>query len=420
MLRSSLLSGSHLPAILAARKAPAIVHMSAYANTLTALVPQLYAAMDVVSRELVGFIPASMRAPGVERAAVGQSVAYPIAPTQVAYDVTPSMQIPEPPDNAITTGFMAITKSRAVPFGFTGEEQRLLNNGVGYLTAQGMLIAQALRTLCNEVEVDLSAEATNNASRAWGTGGTTPFASNDLTDLAQIQKILDDNGAPQTGRSMILNTSAAAKLQTINNLARVNEAGSTMTLRQGAFEDLYGMTISKTGQPVAHVKGTASGATTSGVALLAGRTSIPLAAAGTGTIAVGDTVSFAGDTNKYVVVGAQGQTTANGNVGAGGTIEIALPGLRVPIPAVATAITVGNSYLSNVAFSQDALHIAMRPPAIPVEGDARLDSLLITDPRSGITFEVSVWPGYRKVRAEIALAWGVKATKRENIALLLG
>lgn len=409
-------SSSRLGLILATRQAPAIVHTSLYANanTLTALIPQLYAAMDVVSRELVGFVPSAMRAPGVERAAVGQSVAYPIAPTQQAYDIAPAMNVPEPPDNSISTGFMAITKARAVPFGFTGEEERLLNNGVGYLTAQGMLIAQALRTLCNEVEADLSAEAAANASRAYGTAGTTPFGSGDLTDLAQIQKILDDNGAPLSGRSMILNTAAAARLQTLNNLARVNEAGTSMTLRQGELLEIYGMSIKKTGQPVTHIKGTAAGATTNAAGYAVGARNITLAAAGTGTIVTADTVTFAGDTNKYQVV------TGDTNVADGGVITIAEPGLRVAIPAGATAITVGGTFLANVAFSADALHIAMRPPASPVEGDLAIDRMLITDPRSGITFEVSIWPGYRKIRAEVALAWGVKATKRENIALLLG
>jgi hypothetical protein len=408
----------NMQAILVARRAPAIVHSAAYANTLTAIIPDLYTAMDVVSRELQGFIPAAMRAPGVERAAVGQTVPYPIAPTQNAYDIVPSMTVPEPPDNTITTGQMAITKARAVPFGFTGEEQRALNSagafGPGYLTAQGMLIAQAIRTLSNEIEADLSVEAAANASRAYGTAGTTPFGSGDLTDLAQLKKILDDNGAPRVGRSAILNTSASAKLIALNNLSRVNEAGTQMTLRQGELLDIYGMSVKETGQPVTHVTGTAASSTTNAAGYAVGATTINLAAAGTGTFTAGDVVSFAGDTNKYVVV------TGDTDVSNGGTLVIAAPGLRVAIPASATAITKAATYSANVAFSMDALHIAMRPPATPDEGDLALDRMMITDPRSGVTFEISIWPGYRKVRAEVALAWGVKASKREHIALLLG
>lgn len=417
-MHKSILIGGGLPLILATGAAPAIIHQSAYANTLTALIPDIYAAMDVVSRELVGFIPSAMRAPGVERAAVGQSVAYPIAPTQNAYDISPQMAIPEPPDNTITTGFMTMTKARAVPFGFTGEEQRALDSsaaGPGYLTAQGMLIAQALRTLCNEIEGDLAAEAAANASRAYGTAGTTPFAgTNPLSDLAQVKKILDDNGAPAGGRSMVLNTAASANFITINNLSRVNEAGTAMTLRQGELLDVFGLSVKDTGQAVTHVKGTAAGATTNAAGYAVGATVITLASAGTGTITAGDTVTFAGDTNKYQIVSGDADTSN------GGTITLAEPGLRVAIPASATAITVGGNYAANVAFSADALHVAMRPPAMPKEGDLALDRMTITDPRSGITFEISIWPGYRKIRAEVALVWGVKATKRAHIAMLLG
>lgn len=415
---SRIIVPNRMGAILAARQAPAIVHMSAYANTLTSIIPTIYTAMDVVSRELQGFIPSAMRAPGVERAAVGQSVPYPIAPVQVASDVVPSMSVPEPPDNTITTGNMAITKARKVPWGFTGEEQKALNSGgsmgPGYLSAQGMIIAQAFRTLTNEIEADLSAEAAANASRAYGTAGTTPFGSGDLTDMAQIKKILDDNGAPRSGRSMILNTSASARMIALNNLARVNEAGTQLTLRQGELLDIFGFSVKETGFPVSHVTSTAAGATTNAAGYAVGATLITLAVAGTGNITAGEVVTFAGDTNKYVVV------TGDADVSNGGTFTISEPGLRVAIPAAATAITKSGTYTASVGFSMDALHVAMRPPARPSEGDLALDVMLVTDPRSGITFEMAVYPGYRKVEAELSLAWGVKATKRAHIALLLG
>ena len=406
---------SKMKMILATRHAPMIGHAAAYANSLNALVPAIYQALYVTSRELTGFIPSVSRVVGAERVAVGQSITYPVSPEQVAYDITPSMTVPEPPDNTFTTDTMAITKARAVPFGFTGEEQKFLNSGgLGYLGAQGMLIAEGLRTLTNEIETDISAVAARGASRAYGTAGTTPFSSGDLTDLSQLQKILDDNGAPATGRSAILDTSAAAKLRAIGNISKVNEAGTNMTLRNGELMDIYGLSIKQTGQPVMHVKGTSAGSTTNAAGYAKGATVITLAAAGTGSVVAGDVVTFAGDTNKYVV--------ASGDVSAadGGTITLQRPGLRVAIPAAATAITVGANYTANVAFSADAIRVAMRPPAAPVEGDLALDRMLITDPYSGVTFEFSIWPGYRKVRGEIALAWGQKAIKPQHISLLLG
>lgn len=411
---------SNMKQILLTRTAPMIGYMPAYANTLTAIIGDIYAAMDVVSRELVGYVPSVMRAPSVERAALGQTVTYPIAPEQTSSDIVPAMTPPTGNDNTFGVGTMSITKAKATKFNFTGEEQRSLNASPGpdFLSAQAMIIAQGFRILANEVEADLAATAAASASRAHGTSGTTPFdptGAAPLKDLALLRKILDDNGAPMSGRSLIVNTTAGANLRSITNLTRVNEAGSQMTLRQGELLDLHNFSVKETGQPVSHTKGTAAGATTNAAGYAVGDTVITLAAAGTGTIVANDFVQFAGDANKYQV------ESGDADVSNGGTITLAKPGLREPIAASATNITVVASYdVAGVGFSMDALHLAARPPARPVSGDLAVDSMLVTDERSGITFEIAIYPGYRMMYGEIGLAWGTHASKTEHIALLLG
>ncbi len=161
-------------------------------------------------------------------------------------------------------------------------------------------------------------------------------------------------------------------------------------------------------------KGTGASATTNAAGYAIGATVITLAAAGTGTIKVGDAITFAGDTNPYQVV------SGDADVSNAGTITIAEPGLRVAITTAATAITVGNSYMPNVAFSSDAMRLLARAPAKPAEGDARIDEYILTDPRSGLSFEISVWAGNRMVAYQVALAWGVKAVKAPHITLLRG
>jgi hypothetical protein len=84
------------------------------------------------------------------------------------------------------------------------------------------------------------------------------------------------------------------------------------------------------------------------------------------------------------------------------------------------AMTVGNAYAANMAFNRDAIVLVTRAPARPVEGDLAEDVMLMTDPRSGITFEVSMYKEYRQVHFEVALAWGVAAIKPEHIGILLG
>jgi hypothetical protein len=392
---------------------PAIIHNAAYANSITALLPDLYAALDVVSRELVGFIPSVGRAPGVERAMVGQTVTYDTTGGAAAVDITPAMVVPTPADQTLTAGSMTISKARAVAFGITGEEQRGLNTGIGYLSRQARNFAQALRTLVNEIEADLGACVKGAASRAHGTAGTTPFASN-LGDTAQLRKILDDNGAPASGRSCVIDTTAGAALRTLAQLTKANEAGSVMTLRDGALLDLHGFAVKESAGVYNHTKGTGASATTNASGYSVGDTVITLASAGTGTIVQGDVITFAGDTNKYVVA------SGDADVSGGGTITLTAPGLRKAIAASATAITVVGSAVHNVGFSEDAIHLVTRLPAVPQEGDAAIDRFVLTDPRSGLSFEVAIYAGYRMIRAEVAAVWGVKAVKSEHIALLLG
>ena len=117
------------------------------ANTLTGLLPTLYESLDVVSRELVGFIPSIAMDASAARAAVGQQILSPIAPSAAAVDVTPGVTSPDQGDQIIGNLPLTIEKSRAVPFRWTGEEQRGVNSGPGYAGIKSNQITQAFRTL---------------------------------------------------------------------------------------------------------------------------------------------------------------------------------------------------------------------------------------------------------------------------------
>ncbi len=376
------------------------------ANTLTNLMPDLYAALDVVSREQVGFIPAVGRNSGAERVAVGENVRIPIAGAANAGDIAPAMAIPEPTDQTITNIVINITKSRMAEFGFIGEEQLGLNNGGGYLSVQAKMIAQAMRTLTNEVETDIGATYIST-SRAYGTAGTTPFASA-YSDTAQVRKILADNGSPLNDLNLVIDSTAGAKLRTLGAMNAVDSAGSSDLLRQGVLGTIHDFGIRESAKVTTNTNGTGANYVADGGEPI-GETSIVIKT-GTGTVLAGDVVTFAGDANKYVV------TTG---VTAAGTIVIAEPGLKETL-ADTTAMTIGADFTSNMAFDREAIQLVTRAPALPQEGDQAIDRTIITDPVSGLAFEVAIYPGYRKVRYELSIAWGVKVIKPEHTAILLG
>jgi hypothetical protein len=351
--------------------------------------------------------------PSTSRAAVGQTVYSHVAPASTAADVTPAQLPPDTGDQTIGSVALSITKSRAVPIRWTGEEQIGVNNGgPGYLSIRENQIAQAMRTLCNEVEADLAAlQAT--FSRAFGTAGTTPFGTaGDYTASSFTHKILSDNGAPTSDRMMVLSTAAGANMK--GKQAATDQAGTDSILRQGVLMDVHGAMVRESGQILTPTAGTAASATVNNAGYAVGATVLTLSSAGTGAILAGDVVTFAGDTNQYVVV------SGDADVSGGGTITIAAPGLRVAMSTATKAITVVGTSTRNMVFSRSALILATRLPGLPAEGDSADDRITITDPRSGLSFELAMYKEYRRVKYEIALAWGVKNVKPEHTALLLG
>lgn len=388
-------------------------------NTITSLIPTIFEGLDTVSRELVGMVPAVALDPSSARAALNQTITSHVAPAAAAGDITPGVTPPDDGDQTIGNVQLSITKARRVPVRWNGEQSMSLDapGGPGRKNIQSDQFAQAFRTLANEMESDLTALHIN-ASRAAGTAGTTPFAfsttRSGFEDVADARKVLVDNGAPGSDLQLVLGTAAGAKLRSLAQLNNAQASQDVAFLRQGILLPIHGVDMRESGQTKSFTKGTGASATTNSAGYAVGATTITLAVAGTGTILPGDVITFAGDTNQYVVL------TGDTDVSNGGTIVLAAPGLRVALAASAVAITVVASSVRNMIFHRNAIVLATRVPARPTEGDLATDVMQVTDPRSGITFEIALYKQYRQVQYEISVAWGVKAIKPEHMGLLLG
>jgi hypothetical protein len=383
------------------------------ANTLTGLIPTLYEALNVVSREMVGFIPAVTRDSNAERAALNQTVRVPIAESGALEDITPGATPAASGDTAPTYADIVINKSKAAPIRWNGEEQRAIGTSGTYNRILADQFADGMRKIVNAMEVDLAVAAKTGASRAYGTAGTTPLGTaGDLSDLAGVARILDDNGAPVTDRQIVFNSASIANLRGKQNvLFKVNEAGSSDMLRDGMTDRLQNMAVRYSAGIQTHVKGTGSGYLINNASGQAVGSLALTVDTGTGTILAGDILTAAADTvNKYVV-----GTALTGGV----TVTLNKPGNLIAFPDN-NALTVGNNYLGNFAFSRNALVLACRAPAVPDGGDSADDAMMLTDPQTGLTFEVRMYRQYRQVKFEICMAWGAAAIKPEHIATLLG
>ncbi len=383
------------------------------ANTLTNLIPTLYAARDIVLRELTGFIPAVTMDASAEAAAKDQTIRWPVVPALTAGNITPAATGPDPSATTQGSDTMTISKSRSCTFFWEGEEQKGL--GGMYNVILRDQFAQAMRTLVNEVETDLAALYIY-ASRAYGTAGTTPFDStNKLAFTAQLLKILQDNGAPTSDLQLVLGTTAGAALRTLMELNQVDTAGTADLLRRGLLTQLHSFDIRESAQVKAHTAGAGTGYLvdlTAGYAI--GTTTVHLDT-GTGEVKAGDILTntkTSRDTNKYVVKTGDG---------TGGEKDYVLqnPGIKVAW-VNHDPVSIGASYTANLGFSRSAISLLMRVPAMPEGGDAADDVTTVTDPQTGISFQVAMYRQYRRIAYEVGLAWGVKAVKPEAIAILLG
>lgn len=379
------------------------------ANVLTDLAADIYKAADIVGRELVGVIPsATINSDATARAAQGDTIRSFATRNATVTTVSPSMTIPEGTDQTVDNKTMALSTTASVQIPWTGEDMKHVNNGAGFETIYGDQIQQAMRAISNQIEAEVAADVAKNASRAFGIAGTTPFANN-FAEVAEIRQILVDNGMPSNDgmASIVMNSVAGTNLRQLASLQSVNTAGSSDLLRQGTLLDLQGLMIKESAGISSHTKGTGASYITDGTYAV-GATAITVDG-GTGTILAGDVITFAGDTNKYVVTGAL----------AGGVVTIGATGLREAL-ADGVALTVGDSFTGNVAFHKAAVEIGMRPMAQPAGGDAAVDRLTVQDPVSGLVFEIAAYKGYNKAMFDVSCLYGYKVWKPDFAAVLLG
>lgn len=374
-------------------------------NTLTNLLPDIYVNLDVVSRELTGFIPAVTRDTGIERAAIGQVVRSFVAPAAASANNTAAVTPPDTGDQTIGNRSFAITKSKHVPIRWNGEEQRGVNSGSGTRNVLLAQFQQAFRTLTNEMNADLAGLAVQ-ASRAVGTFNATPFATAGVfSDAAAVEKVLADNGAPLSDLQLVINTTAGANFGGLQS--RFDIQGTRDLMTQGIIGMNNNMTIRRSAGITAPTAGTgASYLVNQGGGYAVGATTI-VVDTGTGTILAGDIVTIAG--NGYVVATAL----------SGGSFTINAPGLITAVADNAPVAVIAQT-ARNMAFARTALVLANRLPALPEGGDMASDLATVVDPVSGLTFEIAEYKQFMQTSYHVRAAWGVGCTKSEHLALLIG
>lgn len=381
------------------------------ASVITALAPTLFSAAQEVSAEPFGIVDAINASFDSKSVAKGDSVIVPVAPAQSNTGFTPAAITTEGTSVTAESVSVSISKSQKNSMVLNGEQMRSLENGGNYQEWSRQWAAQAMRALRNEAEQDAALAVKYGASRAYGVAGTTPFAAS-LAELTGVRKILRDNGAPMADLQLVVNTDAELNLLNLGIIQQAFAAGSDAERRQGRILRQFGFQIQASAGIAAHTKGTATAfdCNNSPGPYAIGSKAIITDGSDSGTMLAGDVVTWAGDTNKYIVASAVGS-------GAAVTlINLNRPGLRATLANTVEG-TIGDSYTPNLAFERSAVVGIMRPPLIPA--NATIKQMVISDGR-GMSYLFCELQQYGQITWEMHLAWGFKVVQPEHVAILLG
>lgn len=380
-------------------------------NTLTTLRPTLFSAARQVAKEPFGIITSIDASFDDKQVAYGDKVDVPIAPARTPTAFTPSNVTTTGADATATTVQVEITALEKVTWHLTGEQSRSLDNATVNQDWVRQLVAQGMRALRNKAEIAAATAAKAGASSAVGVGGTTPFASN-LNALAQARKALQDRGAPLADLQCVFDTEAGLNLRKLNIFQQADQAGSDAERRSGNFNRQFGFALGESAGIQSHTAGNVAASPDYLVDLVAGydvgATTVHLDT-GTGAHLAGDVISFAGDSNKYVI-----KTGAAGD----GDKDIVLqgPGLMKAL-ADNTASTIEGDFVANLAFERSAIVGIMRPPVMP--RNPTIQQMLVSD-EYGMTYLMLDIAQYGQRTWELHLGWGFKVVNEEFVALVLG
>jgi len=377
-------------------------------NVLTAVIDKLLAAGLVALRQQAVMPRLVNRGYETMAGRKGTTIDIPIPSAITAIQVAPANVPPANTDSAPTSVSIPMSQWYEAPFYLTDKE--FMEVVEGFVPMQA---TEAIKSLANQVDIDLLTQANKFVGFA-GTAGTTPFAT-DLTAYLQARKALNAQLAPMDNRAVVLNVDAEANAIGLRAFQDAAFRGDTGGIINGQIGYKLGATWVMDQNVRSFTPGTASGATTTAAGFAIGTTSIVAAAAGSGTLLVGDVIKFAGDSNTYNV------TTGLASAAAGGTFVI-YPGLKQAIPASATAITVqgsGSARVQNLVFHRDALALASRP--LETQDPFGLGNFQsAVDSVSGLVLRLEVTRQHKQTRLSYDILWGSQCIRPELGCVMAG
>lgn len=370
---------------------------------------------NVMYRILSGALPILRRtawAPQVcnrdyqaEVAQQGDTIDATVYPESTPYQISPSHNPLAPQDTTPTKVSLVLDQ-------WYGDNFHLTDKQLAEIATRANFIPRVIETkiegLAKMVNTSVLQEYVNSYGFV-GTPGTTPFSNaNDRTaakDGSKVSAKLTQQRTPTGNRFCLLNEDATAEALVLPQFAHAEKRGNNNAVEDATVGNQYGITWLHEDNTLTHTAGTASGVQTSAAGSI-GDKSITCDT-GTGTMVVGDIITFAGHDQTYVVTSAVADVSS-------GTVNFE-PALQAAV-ADNAAITVKGDHKVNLAMHRDAVVLGSRL----LTRDTGNETAVLPDPVTGLVLRLERVRQRKQTMWELDAMWGVETFRREYMVRLAG
>lgn len=397
------------------------------ANDLTKIMPKILTRGLSVLRERAG-MPRNVNASFSAQAATkGKTIDIPVPTSIDVISVTPSNTPPTPTD--ATPGEVQVKLDQwkqNKPFYLTDDELTQIDRNAHFVP---MKVEEAMRALAQDVNKYLFAQY-KEVYGVFGTAGTTPFATT-VAGATQTRKLLNQQLCPSGERRAMVDFDCEANMLALAAFSDLEKTGDRDVKIEGEIGRKYGIDWFADDDVPLHTKGTLSDGSnprclvdnSGGYAIGVDTINVDSTTL-TGTLVLGDILTFSGHTQTYTVV--ENTASAEYSAGAYTAATNAITSLKIS-PALKAAVAdneqcdLTGTHRVNLVFHRDAFAFAMRPLVSNTQGLSLGNQIMsVQDPQTGIVLRLEVSRQHKQVVWEFDILYGAKLVRPELAVRLIG
>lgn len=365
-------------------------------NVLDVLIPRVMAGSLRVLRERVVMTRLVTTDMGTLPAAKGSTIDFSSPAAQTMADVTPGVTAPTPASKTPTQIQMVLDQWKYTDFHMTDSDATKVQADAVFIPKQ---VEKCMQTIASTVNAYIWSMAYKGVYSAVGTVGTIPFSSDSVAVATGARQKLAETLCPEGNRSVAISHLVEATALACAPFRDASQGGTASVVMEGVLGKRYGFDWYPDDQIPVHTAGTGSGYLVNNASGLAVGATTAAVDTGTGTLVVGDIITFAGHSQQYVISTAY----------AGGSGTIAFNPPLVATVADNAAITKVATHTVNLAFHKEAIVFASRPLAqAAYEQNLGQRSLTVRDPVTGLTIRLTVMRQWMQTAWAFDILYGAK------------